>query len=63
LLQYSGRVTAPVTPRRRFWVGITLRVWRDPGRPTQQWLSTTADLAYRFGRWASASQYLIFMRL
>jgi len=50
LLQYSGRVTAPVTPRRRFWVGITLRVWRDPGRPTQQWLSTTADLAYRFGR-------------
>jgi hypothetical protein len=50
LLQYSGRVAAPVNPRRRIWIGITFRAWRDLGRPTQQWLSTTADVTYRFGR-------------
>ena len=49
LLQYSGRVAAPLNSRRRLWIGITLRVWRDLGRPTQQWLSTTGDLTYRFG--------------
>ena len=50
LLQYSGRVAAPLNSRRRLWVGVTVRVWRDLGRPTQQWLSTSGDLTYRFGR-------------
>jgi len=50
LLQFSGRVTAPVGARHRFRTGITVRVWRDLGRSTQQWLSATGDLTYRFGR-------------
>jgi hypothetical protein len=50
LLQYSGRVAAPLNSRRRLWIGVTFRAWRDLGRPTQQWLSTTGDLTYRFGR-------------
>jgi hypothetical protein len=50
LLQYSGRVAAPLNSRRRIWIGMTFRVWRDLGRPTQQWLSTTGDVTYRFGR-------------
>lgn len=49
LLQFSGRVAAPVDARRSFWVGITFRMWRDLGRPTQQWLTTTGELTYQFG--------------
>jgi hypothetical protein len=50
LLQFSGRVTAPVGAQHRLRAGITVRAWRDLGRSTQQWLSTTGDLTYRFGR-------------
>jgi hypothetical protein len=31
-------------------MGPTVRYYRDLGRPTQQWLSITADFSYRFGQ-------------
>lgn len=34
---------------RRFWVGTTIRFYRDLGRPTQQWLSLTGDFGFRLG--------------
>jgi hypothetical protein len=50
LLQFSGGLAIPIDAQRRCWVEITFRVWRDLGRPTQQWLTTTGELTYRFGR-------------
>jgi hypothetical protein len=34
---------------RRFWLGTTLRLYRDTGRPTQAWVSVTGDLGFRLG--------------
>lgn len=35
---------------RRFWAGPEVRLYRDLGRPTQEWVSLTGDFGYRFGR-------------
>jgi hypothetical protein len=50
LLQYSGRATVAIDHRKHFRVAFTIRTWRDLGRPTQQWLSTTVSLAYGLGK-------------
>jgi len=49
LLQYSGRAAVAIDRRRRWRVAFTLRTWRDLGRPTQQWLSTTASVIFGMG--------------
>jgi hypothetical protein len=50
LLQYSGRATVAVDHHKHFRVGFTIRTWRDLGRPTQQWLSTTVSVVYGLGK-------------
>jgi hypothetical protein len=50
LIQYSGRATVAIDRRKHFRVGFTIRTWRDLGRPTQQWLSTTVSLVYGLGK-------------
>jgi hypothetical protein len=49
LIQYSGRAAVAIDRRTHFRVGFTIRTWRDLGRPTQQWFSTTLSLAYGLG--------------
>jgi hypothetical protein len=49
MLQYSGRVAVALDSRKRFRIAVTLRTWRDIGRPTEQWLSTTGSLIFGFG--------------
>lgn len=49
LLQYSGKATFAFDHRKRFRLGFTVRTWRDLGRPTQQWLSTTGSVVYGIG--------------
>lgn len=50
LFQYSGKAAVALDRRRRWRIAFTLRTWRDLGRPTQQWLSTTASVIFGFGR-------------
>jgi hypothetical protein len=50
LLQYSGKAAFALDPQHRFRLTLTLRAWRDLGRPTQQWLSTTAGVCIGLGR-------------
>ena len=50
LLQYSGRATVAIDHHQHFRVGFTVRTWRDLGRPTQQWLSTTVSVVYGLGK-------------
>lgn len=49
LLQYSGKATVALDSSKRFRIGLTIRAWRDVGRPSQQWLSTGAIVSYGFG--------------
>jgi len=35
---------------QRFRIGPTVRFYRDLDRPTQEWLSLSADFSFRFGR-------------
>jgi hypothetical protein len=49
LLQYSGKATVAIDHHKHFRVGFTIRTWRDLGRPTQQWLSTTLSVVYGLG--------------
>ncbi len=44
----GGRVA--LDRRRRFWLGVTARFYRDVGRPTVEWSSVAGDLGFRFGR-------------
>ena len=50
LIQYSGKAAYALDRRRRFGIAFTIRTWRDLGRPTQQWLSTTGGIVVRLGR-------------
>ncbi len=50
LLQYSGKAAISLDREKRFRLAFTVRAWRDAGRPTQQWLSTTGGLIFGLGR-------------
>ena len=49
LFQYSGKATYALDRKGRVRVGFTLRFWRDLGRPTQQWFSTTGGVIVGLG--------------
>jgi hypothetical protein len=49
LFQYSGRAALALDRKGRVRVGFTLRFWRDLGRPTQQWISTTGAVMVGLG--------------
>ena len=49
LLQYSAKGTVALNGSRRARLGLTVRAWRDTGRPTQQWLTTAVGVSYGFG--------------
>jgi len=42
----GGRVA--LDHRHHFWVGPTVRFYRDGGRPTEEWVSLTGDFGVRF---------------
>jgi hypothetical protein len=50
LFQYSGKAAVALDRRGRFRIAFTVRTWRDLGRPTQQWLSTTGSFIFGLGR-------------
>jgi hypothetical protein len=50
LLQYSGKASIALDRGRRLRLAVTVRTWRDLGRPTQQWLSTTGSFIFGFGK-------------
>lgn len=49
LFQYSGKAAVALNRNGRWRINFTVRAWRDPGRPIQQWLSTAAGISYGFG--------------
>ncbi len=49
LVQYSAKAAVALDRRKRIRAGFTIRTWRDLGRPTQQWLSTTAGVVLGLG--------------
>ena len=49
LFQYSGKATYALDRKGRVRVGFTLRFWRDLGRPTQQWFSTSGSVIVGLG--------------
>jgi hypothetical protein len=49
LLQYSGKAAVALDRGGHWRVNITVRTWRDLGRPIQQWLSTAGGISYGFG--------------
>jgi len=48
--QVNGGARIAIDERRHFWIGPALRFSRDGGRPTQEWVSLTADFGFRFGK-------------
>jgi hypothetical protein len=50
LWHLNGGARIAIDRAKHFRVGPTVRLYRDLGRPTQQWVSVTADFSYRFGR-------------
>jgi hypothetical protein len=49
LFQYSGKAALALDRKGRVRVSFTVREWRDLGRPTQQWLSTTVGVIVGLG--------------
>jgi hypothetical protein len=49
LFQYSGKIAFALDRLGRTRFTFAVRTWRDLGRPTEQWLSTTAGISYAFG--------------
>jgi len=49
LFQYSGKIAFALDRLGRTRFTFAVRTWRDLGRPTGQWLSTTAGISYAFG--------------
>jgi hypothetical protein len=49
LFQYSGKATVALNRNGRWRANLTVRTWRDVGRPVQVWLSTAAGISYGFG--------------
>jgi len=50
LFQYSGKVSVALDRGKHFRLAGTVRTYRDLGRPTQQWLTTTGSFIFSFGR-------------
>lgn len=50
LWQLNGGGRVAIDRAKHFRVGATVRFYRDLGRPTQEWVSATGDVSYRFGR-------------
>jgi hypothetical protein len=50
LIQYSGKAAVAIDHGKRVHAAFTLRIWRDLGRPTQQWLSPTGSVIFALGR-------------
>jgi hypothetical protein len=48
LLEISGGGRIAIDHGRHFWAGPTVHFSRDGGRPTEEWVSLTADFAVRF---------------
>ena len=48
LLQIEGGGRAALGRSHRFWIGPTVRFYRDGGRPTEEWVSLTGDFGFRF---------------
>jgi hypothetical protein len=48
LFQVNGGGRIAIDHRHRFWIGPTVRFSRDGGRPTEEWVSLTGDLGFRF---------------
>ena len=46
--QANGGGRVAIGKRRRFWVGPTVRLSRDGGRPTEEWVTLTGDFGFRF---------------
>jgi hypothetical protein len=49
LFQCSGKAGFAVDRQRRLRLSLTVRAWRDLGRPTQQWLSTSGGMTLSLG--------------
>jgi hypothetical protein len=48
-LEIDGGFRAALGHRHRFWIGPTVRFYRDFNRrPTEQWLSLTGEFGFRF---------------
>ena len=50
LWQLNGGVRLALDRAKHWRVGPTVRLYRDLGRPTEEWLSVTGEVGYRFGR-------------
>jgi hypothetical protein len=50
LFQYSVKAAVALDREKHFRLAVTVRTWRDLGRPTQQWVSTMGSLIFGFGR-------------
>jgi hypothetical protein len=48
LWHLNGGARIAIDRAKHFRIGPTVRHYRDLGRPTQQWVSATADFSYRF---------------
>lgn len=46
--QVNGGGRIAIGKRRRLWVGPTVRLSRNGGRPTEEWVSLTGDFGFRF---------------
>ncbi len=46
--QVNGGGRVAIGKRRRFWVGPTVRLSRNGGRPTEEWVTLTGDFGFRF---------------
>lgn len=48
LLQYSGKASFALSQQGRVRANVSVRGYRDLGRPTQQWLATTVGVSCGF---------------
>lgn len=48
LFEVDGGGRVAIGRGRRLWIGPTARFSRDIGRPTEEWVSLTADFGFRF---------------
>lgn len=48
LWHVNGGFRAALDAKQRFFLGPTVRHYRDVGRPTEQWTSLTAEFGFRF---------------
>jgi hypothetical protein len=48
LFEVDGGGRMAIDRHRHFWIGPTARFTRDIGRPTEEWVSLTGDVGFRF---------------